>query len=51
MGGDGESLLACCCMERYHWQPSRTLALPQREKAFVLAALLLKSEHARNKEK
>ena len=40
--GDGEAMIAYYCLHELHLLPSRLLALPRRERAFIIAAVEMK---------
>lgn len=45
---DAEVGYAMYCLNKFHWEPSRFVNLPQKEKAFVIACIdeRLKQEKA-----
>lgn len=34
--------MAYYCLHKFHWPPSKFLALPNRERAFITAAVMLR---------
>lgn len=51
MDGDVEANFAYYCLHRLHILPSKVLALPRRELAFLMAAIEVYAKAQREKEK
>ena len=50
-GGDSEANFAYYCLHEFHLLPSDFLQLPRREKAFIIAAIQVRAENERKKQK
>ena len=50
MDGDPEANFAHFCLQRFGWPPSKFLALPVHERAFVIASINVRCEAERKKE-
>lgn len=46
-GGDPDANFAFYCLHKFHLLPHEYLALPQNERAFVIACILLRIEQER----
>lgn len=50
MDGDPEASFAHFCLQKFGWEPSKFLALPIKERAFVIASIDIRCEAERKKE-
>lgn len=49
--GDGEANIAYYCLHELHLIPSAFLALPRKERAFIIAAIEIRVEKEKKKQK
>ena len=48
---DSDASYCYYCLHKFHWKPTDFIEMDRKEKAFVIAAIQIKSEDEKKKEK